>query len=123
MLISALFDYGDVGILVLRLAIAIIFLVHGIKKLDGKMGGFMTFIGIAETVGGAALLVGFLTQWAALGIAIIMLGATYKKIMEWQVPFTSMKQTGWEFDLILFAGCVALMTLGSGAYGMDAAWY
>lgn len=122
-MISFLFSYGDTGILLLRLAIAVIFLVHGTKKLDGKMGNFMTFIGVAETLGGLALLVGFLTQWAALGIAIIMVGAMYKKIVEWHMPFTSMEKTGWEFDLILLAACATLMTLGSGAFGVDAMWY
>lgn len=122
-MILTLFSYGDIGILALRLAIAVIFLVHGIKKLPGKTGGFLTFIGVAETLGGAALLVGALTQLAALGIAIIMVGAIYKKITEWHVPFTTMDKTGWEFDLILLAGCIALMTLGSGAYGVDALWY
>ena len=122
-MILTLFSYGDAGILVLRLAIAAIFLVHGIKKLPGQMGGFLTFIGIAETLGGAALLVGLLTQLAALGIAIIMIGAIYKKIFEWHTPFTAMNKSGWELDLVLLAGCIALMTLGSGAYGVDAMWY
>lgn len=118
-----LFPHGDAGILLLRLAVAAIFLVHGINKLDGKMGQFMLFIGIAETLGGAALIVGFLTQLAALGLAIIMLGAIYKKIVEWHVPFTAMDKTGWEFDLLILASCAALMTLGSGAYGFDMIWY
>ncbi len=122
-MILSLFNYGDVGILALRLAMGVIFLVHGVKKLDGKMGKFLLFIGIAETLGGAALLVGFLTQWPAIGIAIIMVGAIYKKITEWHVPFTAMNKTGWEFDVILLAACVALMTLGSGLYGVDALWY
>ncbi len=123
LMIPFLFEHADAGILVLRLAIAAIFLVHGVKKLDGKMGGFMTFIGVAETLGGVALLAGVLTQLAALGLAIIMIGATYKKIVEWKVPFTAMDKMGWEFDLSLFGACVALMTLGSGAYGLDVIWY
>jgi putative oxidoreductase len=122
-MLDSLFYYGDAGILILRLVVAIVFLVHGIKKLDGKMGSFMTFIGIAETLGGAALLVGFLTQLAALGLAIIMLGAIYKKVVEWKVPFTTMEKMGWEFDLMILGACAALMTLGSGAYGIDVIWY
>lgn len=122
-MILPLFAFGDAGIFVLRLAIGLIFLIHGMKKLNGKMGGFMTFIGVAEIIGGVAILVGFLTQMAALGIAIIMLGALYKKIVAWRIPFTAMNQTGWEFDFILLAGCITLMTLGSGAYGIDVLSY
>lgn len=122
-MILFLFDYGDAGILILRLAIAAIFFAHGPKKLSGNMGGFMTFIGVAETLGAAAMLAGFLTQWAALGLAIIMLGAIYKKAFVWNVPFASAEKAAWEFDTMILAACIALMTLGSGAYGVDAMWY
>jgi putative oxidoreductase len=122
-MLDLLFTYGDAGILLLRLPIAIIFLVHGTKKLDGSMGNFMRFIGVAETLGGLAILLGFLTQLAALGLAIIMIGALYKKIVEWKVPFTAMDKMGWEFDLMILGACAALMTLGSGAYGIDAQWW
>ena len=122
-MILFLFDYADLGILALRIGIAAIFIAHGTKKLGGTMGPFMTFIGAAETLGGLALLVGFLTQYAALGIGIIMLGAIYKKIFEWHMPFSSSEKMGWEIDLMLLTVCIALMTLGSGLYGVDALWY
>lgn len=79
----------------------------------------MGFIGICETLGGLAILFGFLTQLAALGLGIIMVGATYKKINEWKVPFTSQKTTGWELDLIILGGCMTLLMLGAGAYSVD----
>jgi putative oxidoreductase len=118
-----LYDYYDIGLLALRLAVAVIFLVHGPKKLSGTQGAFMTFIGAAETAGGAAMVAGFLTQYAALGLGIIMGGAIYKKIKEWHVPFTSMEKMGWEFDLMILAGCIALLTLGAGMYSVDAMWF
>ena len=115
---NVLSGYYDLSLLILRLTIAAIFLVHGPKKLQGTHGGFMTFIGVAETLGGIAILIGFLTQMAALGLAIIMIGATYKKITEWHIPFAAKNTTGWEFDLMILAGCIVLMTMGSGAYGL-----
>ncbi len=121
-MLSSLLVYGSLGLLALRLAVAAIFFVHGSRKLNGSMGGFMTFIGVCETLGAVAILLGFLTQWAALGLAIIMLGATYKKIFEWHVPFADMKTTGWELDLIILAACVALITMGAGVYSIDARW-
>lgn len=123
-MIPVLFSYGDFGILALRIGIGVLFIAHGMKKLNGKSEPFMTFIGAAETLGGLALLAGFLTQYAALGIGIIMLGAMYKKIFEWQMPFSSSEKLGWEIDLMLLTACLALMTLGSGLFGVDAIlWY
>lgn len=122
-MIPDLFYYGDFGILALRIGIGLLFIAHGTKKLDGKMGPFMTFIGISETIGGLALLAGFLTQFAALGIAVIMAGAVYKKVVEWHVPYSSSEKIGWEFDLLIIGACVALMTLGSGLFGVDAMWF
>lgn len=79
----------------------------------------MTFIGYAELAGGLALILGFLTQFAALGLGIIMIGAAHKKMNEWHVPFSSHDKMGWEFDLSLFAACVALFTLGAGSIAAD----
>ena len=83
----------------------------------------MGFIGLAELAGGAAVALGFLTQLASLGLGIIMIGATYKKINEWKIPFSSMTQTGWEFDLMLLAGCVALLLMGGGSMSVDAMYF
>ena len=118
----ALQSYGDFSLLVLRLAIAAIFFAHGPKKLNGSMGSFMTVIGWIETVGGISVLLGLLTQLGALGLGIIMLGATWKKINEWHVPFTAMDKMGWEFDLIIFAACFVLFVMGAGYYSVDALW-
>ena len=116
--LSFLSSYSNEALLALRLAIGIIFLVHGPKKL-GNIASFMGCIGIAETLGALAMIFGFLTAWAALGLGIIMLGAMYKKIAEWKVPFTAMDKTGWEFDFMILAGCIALMILGAGTLSVD----
>ena len=114
--------YSDFGLLALRLAIGAIFLYHCRSKLK-NLGSFMGFIGLAELAGGTAQVLGFLTQLAALGLGIIMIGAIYKKINEWKIPFSSMTQTGWEFDLMLLAGCVALLLMGGGSMSVDAMYF
>lgn len=111
-------SYGNWGVLALRLAIAAIFLYHGPKKL-GDLRSFMGFIGICETLGGLALLFGFLTQLASLGLGIIMFGAIYKKTREWHIPFSAMDKMGWEFDLAILGACLALLTLGAGSISVD----
>ncbi len=116
-----LLGYPDMSPLFLRLAIGIVFLVHSRGKLK-NINSFMGFIGICELLGGAALVFGFLTQWAALGLAIIMVGAAYKKVFEWNVPFFTLEKMGWEYDFVLFAGCLALVFMGPGAYSVDMMW-
>ncbi len=115
----SLMGYSDIGLLALRLAISAIFLYHCRSKLN-NLSSFMGFIGVVELLGGIALVVGFLTQLAAIGLAIIMIGAIWKKTQEWRVPFSAMDKMGWEFDLVLLAGCIALITNGPGLYALDA---
>lgn len=119
-MLTPLLSYPNEGILIVRLVMGYIFIIHGLPKTSGKMGSFMAFIGAAETAGALALITGFLTQWASLGIGIIMLGAIYMKIVKWHVPFTAMDKSGWEFDLMILAGCTALLTFGAGTYSADA---
>lgn len=120
-LLYPLLGYPDVAPLVLRLAIGIVFLVHCRGKLK-DINSFMGFIGVCELLGGAALVLGFLTQWAALGLAIIMVGAAYKKHFEWHVPFFTLEKMGWEYDFVLFAGCLSLIFMGPGVWSVDMLW-
>jgi len=39
-----------------------------------------------------------------------MLGAIYIKISKWHIPFFSQTNTGWEFDFILLAVSLFLLT-------------
>ena len=119
-----IFNLGleNYGLLALRLAVAAVFFVHGTSKLKswGKLPGFMRFIGTAETFGALSMLLGLWTQLSGLGLAIIMLGAIYSKKFKWNVPYNSDKTTGWEFDSVLLAAALALVTLGAGTISVDA---
>ncbi len=115
--------------LLLRIAIGSIFVVHGLPKLKnpGQMGagigmssGMVTVIGLVETIGAVAVIIGLLTPLGALGLAVIMAGAIYYKTQKWHVPFTAMDKMGWEFDLILLAAALLLMTTGAGPLSVDA---
>jgi len=109
----------DYGLLILRLFIGIIFLYHGLPKLWGKMGGFMVVIGILETLSAIGMIIGLYTEIAGIVLAIVMLGAVYKKITQWKIPFSSQNTTGWEFDLLLLGTAVALAFLGAGNFSVD----
>ena len=123
-----LHQYSDVGLMALRIAAGVIFIVHGHMKwrmwkpnppMQGGMLYLMQFLALAEPLLGAALIVGFLTQIAALGGILIMIGAIYLKMFSWHVPFRADNNTGWEFDLMILGGCLALLFSGAGAWSLD----
>lgn len=124
----SLHQYSDVGLLALRLAVAAVFLAHGTSKFGvwkqpaKGLNKMMRLLSVAEPLGGIALLFGFLTQPAALGLAFVMGGAIYFKSMVWKVPFSSSEKSAWEFDLLILAACLALLTLGAGSISLDRAW-
>ncbi len=122
-MLTFLGSYPDIGVIALRIALCAIFLAHGPKKLNGSMGTFMLAIGVIETAGAAAVLMGIVTRWAAVALGIVMIGAIYKKVVEWHVPFAAMDKNGWEFDLMILAGCIALAVFGAGTFSLDAVWF
>ncbi len=118
--------YRDWSLLLLRVVIAVIFIYHGSMKwpLNTESPLFM-ILAIAEPLGGLAMLLGILTRWAGLGLGIIMLGAMYAKMTGfWQGAFdfagtfAGSGGTGWEFDLMIFAGCAIILTFGAGGMAL-----
>lgn len=127
-ILSTLQMYGDWGLLALRIALGAIFIVHGPPKLQNLSGvaagiglpiWFAFLLGLGETLGALAVFAGVLTQAGAFIMIIVMLGAIWFKVTKWKVPFTSMEKLGWEFDLAILGGALALCTIGGGAFAMD----
>ena len=115
--------------LALRIAVGAVFLVHGFQKqmfwkaqpsaqLPLGMIKVLRFLSIVEPLGGVAMLTGFLTRPAAIGLSIIMLGAINLKARQMKKGFTG--DGGWEFDFMILAANVALLLLGAGAWSLDA---
>ena len=77
---------------------------------------------VTEFFGGLALIAGFLTRLAAIGIAIDMLVATFMVhlqfgfFMNW---FGAQKGEGYEFHLLAIAIAVFLAIQGAGAFSLD----
>ncbi len=128
MLVPDLGTYVDWGLLALRAAVGIIFIIHGWPKITGARGmaeamgrpgtagvAFITVQGLVEAVGGVLLILGIWTQLVSVLFAIIMVGAIYLKNTMMKTGFMSMQATGWEFDFVLLAANLALLTLGPGA--------
>lgn len=121
--LSSLSAYSDWGLLALRLALGGLFLAHGLPKLSGKSGGFMQLIGVIETVAALSVLLGLFIQLGAIGIAVVMIGATYKKKFEWHMPYSSTEKMAWEVDLVLLGAALVLLTQGAGRIALDATMF
>ena len=126
-MLEQLLQYNDVGLILLRITIAVIFIYHGLPKLSkakamsammGMPAGMIFMLGMVEAVASLGLVFGVYTQLSALILAIVMVGATGMKIMKWGVPFAAMDKTGWEFDFILFFASLAILFSGGGSIGI-----
>ena len=103
-------QFTDFGLLALRLIVAVIFISSGWNHLTkaeegsksiGMSKGFTVFLGAADLAGGLGVAFGVLTQFAALGLILVMLGAIQKKIFVWHTGFWGEKTYGWHYDLML----------------------
>lgn len=117
-----------VSLLVLRLALALIFVFHGWPKLFGdaqhyaevfaKMGfanGTSYAVGVLEVFGGGLLAVGFFTRPIALLLAIEM------GVAIWKVHLAKgyLAVNEYQFALICGAATLALATTGPAGISLD----
>jgi putative oxidoreductase len=131
----------DISSLIMRVLLGIVFFPHGAQKLLGWFGGHgfsgtmeaftekmgipvvLAFLAImAESLGAVALISGFCTRVAALGIAtnmtvaIFMVHLPYGFFMNW---FGKQQGEGFEFHILAIALAVALMIRGGGKWSVD----
>jgi len=130
-----LYLFSDYGILALRLALGLILVAHGwpkIKNLRGT-GAWLASVGfrpgmlwapviaIVEFFGGLALVAGIGVQ-----VVTFLIAGQFAVILVWKLigrqPFVQRAAegyvAGYEFDLIIFAAALALLTLGAGAWAI-----
>jgi putative oxidoreductase len=118
-------QFADFGLLALRLMVALVFIPSGwshITKSEersksiGMSKGFTVFLGVAEVAGGLGVAFAVLTQLAALGLILIMLGAIQKKIFVWHTGFWGEKTYGWHYDLMLVVMNLAILLTDGGRW-------
>jgi putative oxidoreductase len=121
----ALSRFTDLGILLLRLMVGLVFVMSGYSHLKDPEGraksigmskGFTVFLGLAEVAGGLGVAAGVLSQIAALGLILIMLGAIQKKMFVWHTGFWGEKSSGWHYDLIFVLINLLIVFTDGGRY-------
>src|SRR5258708_21782213 len=118
-------QFTDLSLLLLRLMGAAVFVTSGWSDIKDPKGraraigmtpAFTMFLGVAEIAGGLGVGFGVLTQLAAIGLTLIMLGAIQKKIFVWHTGFGGEKASGWHYGLMLALMNVVVACTGGGRY-------
>jgi putative oxidoreductase len=120
---------NNTALLLGRFGLALIFVVSGWGKIGGydATQGYMAAMGVpggllplviaAELLGGAAILAGFLTRWAALGLAVftVLAGVLFHADIADQNQFIALMK-----NIAIAGGFLALYASGPGAFSVDA---
>lgn len=127
----------DLGLLLIRVVVGVLFVGHGAQKLFGLFGGYgpkgtggwmesvgikpgvamAIFAGVLELAGGTLFAAGLLTPVAALLIALTMVGAIVKVHGPNGLWATA---NGYEYPLVLLAVVIGVALMGAGEYSLDA---
>ena len=117
--------FTDFALLLLRLMVGLVFVTSGYAHLKnpeersksiGMSKSFTIFLGIAEVSGALGLAFGVLTQLAAFGLILLMLGAIQKKIFSWHIGFWGEKTYGWHYDLMFILMNLVIAATDGGHY-------
>lgn len=126
----------NIGLLIIRLVVGLLFVGHGAQKLFGWFGGYglkgtggwfesigmkpgvtvALFAGLAELIGGILFVLGLLTPLAAIMIAGTMVMAIAKVHAQNGLWSTS---NGYEYNLTLIAVAIGIALIGPGKYALD----
>ncbi|AOS65336.1 DoxX family protein [Actinoalloteichus hymeniacidonis] len=127
---------ADLGLLILRLVLAGVFITHGLQKVAGLFGGpgidgfadYLTGVGfqqaeilawvtgVTEVAGGALLVLGLATPLAAAGLLAVMANAVLIKFAE---GFLLTADGGFEYEVVLAGMAAALLFAGPGRVALD----
>ena len=117
--------FTDFALVVLRIMVGVVFIDSGYNDLrdPDKRGQSIGLpraaaigLGAAELLGGIAVVVGVLTQLAAIGLILIMLGALQKKIFVWKTGFWGKDGLGWSYELMLVSMLLVILCTNGGRF-------
>jgi putative oxidoreductase len=120
---------GDIGILLIRIAIGVVFIAHGYQKLQNMTGviGFFSSLGLSalvayivmiiEILGGIMVLLGIFVRPAAALISMVMVGALFTAKMGSSL-LASQGKPGFELELTLLLCALSIVFLGAGKFSL-----
>ncbi|HET9368662.1 MAG TPA: DoxX family protein [Vicinamibacterales bacterium] len=137
-----------IGLLTLRITLAVVFVAHGLHDLFGFFSGsgvgpggldqqaayytalglrpgfaIAVLAGITKFAGGLLLIPGFATRWASLALVVYLGVAVWSDYRRWGffLNWTGAPGMGQgvEYALVLIAALVCLMLTGGGEYSLD----
>ena len=126
-------ETADAALLVLRIALGVVLLAHGVKHVRNREKtmkwtasiGFSApavqwfFMSFAEIAVGLSLLLGALTAFGAAGLIALMAVAFWTVHRRAGFWITARPDEGWEYVFVLSAGALALAMLGPGEWAVD----
>lgn len=87
------------------------------------MSAFLLFttrlLSIAEPLGATAVLIGFLTRLASVGLSIILVGAIFVTQFVYGMGFVTPTSAGWNMPLAMLGGTLILIAFGAGSWSID----
>jgi putative oxidoreductase len=126
----------NIGLLLIRLVIGVLFIGHGAQKLFGWFGGYglkgtggwfesigmkpgvtmALMAGLTELIGGLLFALGLITPLGGIMIAATMVVAIAKVHGANGLWSTS---NGYEYNLVLLAVTIGIALVGPGQYALD----
>ena len=70
----------------------------------------------ALCLGALGVVFGVLTQLAAFGLILLMLGAVQKKIFSWHIGFWGEKTYGWHYEVMIILMNLVIASTDGGQY-------
>lgn len=129
-------DRRDAALFIIRVVVGLLFIGHGLAKLQAPMGVQSLALGLAsmgfgmplfwawvvvlvEAIGGLFLVLGIFTRLSALLLAVIMVVAIVK--VKWAAGLLSVpgKGLGLDYPLIYLAPLLAVVLQGPGKYSIE----
>jgi uncharacterized membrane protein YphA (DoxX/SURF4 family) len=116
----------QIGALIIRVILGVIFFMHGLQKFQGGLGnaagffesmgipGFLAYaVGTIELVGGILIILGFGTRVIATLFALIMLGAIFK--VKLKAGFVG----GYEYEVALLSMSLFFTAAGHPYFSLE----
>jgi putative oxidoreductase len=125
-------DVTSLGLLIYRVFFAALLIPHAIPKFSSKsrsqlkqamsqmgLGALLDIGGLVETLGGIAILLGFLWIVASWILVIFGIDITIIARAKFKKPFLTLTQPGFDFELFYLASAILFVFTGPGVFSLD----